>query len=98
MKYGKGKWIDSWGREILRASVTPEAQRPPNNRAMNARPRGHCFLCDSYVRQDAGLTSLRAKSHFLPSLKTQRPLIERLLIEWRRATAVCGHSNKFKKM
>ena len=98
MKYGKGKWIDSWDREVLRACVNPEAQGAPNDRAKNARPRGHCFLCDSYVRQDADLTSLRAKSQFFPSLKTQRPLIDRLLIEWRRAAAVCGHSNKFKKM
>jgi hypothetical protein len=107
MKYDKGKWIDSWDRNGLRACAHPEGRPLPMKRAavkwasrdkgQPARERGHCFLCASYVRQDASLTSLRAKSHFFSGPKTQRPLTDRLLIEWRRASAIGGHSTKFKK-
>ena len=98
MKYDMGKWIGAWDCGVLRDYMNLEAQRPLRKRAMVTRVGGHCALCASYIRQDAGLTSLRAKASFLPSLKARRPLADRLLIDRRRTQGNCGHSNKFKKL
>jgi hypothetical protein len=65
---------------------------------MLTRARCHCFICASYVRRDADLSSLRAKPNSLPPVESPRRSTGGRLIEKARHSLAGGHPNKYKKV